>query len=204
MSEISDRLKELDEQYKNIIPQAMGRNQDRNPGTPPDDAPHASHSGGMFPLTVFILSILMVMTIAATVIFSWITADKVAAVVRAGDQLEILLEDYMEENKKLERHVKAVELEFRRAFKKDREDMAAMRQQLMKEDAALSDDLKKFSDETRNEVLKYKSTVTDNESRMSMINREYEKMTAKFKRVQNEFEALRAKILALTVPEMPE
>jgi len=206
MSEMSDRMKELDEQYKKTISLAMDRDRQGGPDIPGQEPPSdpAPQKGKDFSLSMVALYILCGLTIAIVVIYSSMNAVKVSKVERAGDQLEILLEEQTDEFQEFKRHVEAMELEFRRAFKKDREGMAAIRAELIGNENALSDKIEKLADEIRNDVLKYKSAVADNESRTGQISREYNNLMSKFNQVQEEFKQLRARVMNLTAPQMPE
>jgi len=207
MSEMSDRMKQLDEQYKKTISLAMDKDQPGpadGPGQPHSPLGSPSPKGKDFSLPMVALYILCGLTIAVVVIYSSINAAQTAGIRRAGDQLEILLEDQADELQDLKRHVEAVEAEFRRAFKKDRDEMAAMKETLLGEDAALADTIEKFSNEIRADVLKYKTSVTDNEALSSQISRDYDGLMSRFSQVQDEFKQLRARVLDLTAPQMPE
>jgi cysteinyl-tRNA synthetase len=197
MSKITDRLKELEERRQNVITEAMKKTQNGNGADPVDANVSVKKPDGNCSLPVFSLFSLMVITMVVVVVFSLRTIDKVAKMDNIGNELAALLEEQKEELIKVSAHLNAVELEFRGAFKKDREEAAQIQKALAEKDAGLAADLAKQSDEIRNEVLKYKSAVTDNESAMSQIDRDYKELTTQFKQVQEEVKSLREKVMGV-------
>jgi hypothetical protein len=222
MSAIYDSLKEL-EKGNSTISQALnkqqsGKNGNGNPDVPPPDAPQQPQAegtqdpekknGGGFSLAIFSLFLMMAVTAAVVVVFSFRTIDKVGTASRVTEQLEVLLDDQVKELTALKDHLTAVEQEFRRAFKKDRDQIMEMEKKFsaldVKLTAAVQDSraglAKELREEFQSELLKHKSVLTDQESRNAKAARDYEDLIRRFANIQEEFNSLRAKVVGITVP----
>lgn len=254
MSELADRMKQLDAQRKHIIAEAMEKkkkeqnakmNSDDQQGDEvisseqqqsvesisddqqgdalvgsstqkdiPENAgkdrsldlnrSRMKNDGKSFPKALIALVFLIFITMAVVFVFSIRTIGKVSVVSNFGEQLAVLLEEQYAEFLRLQIKVDAIELEFRRAFKKDRNQMALIQKDLIKKDVELDDQMKAFSKEITVGVLKYKTVVMNNDARVNKIEREYDDLIKRFDNVRTELVALRRKVVGLTATPVVE
>lgn len=210
-SKLAERMKQLDEQRQRIVAEAVkkqnieGMPPEADDGDTPADNDNArtKNDGSRFPLAMIALVLLMVITMAVVVVFSFKTIDKVSSMSTIDDQLSTLFEEQHEQFIELQAHVDAMELEFRRAFKADREKIEGLRADLLASDQRLAADMETFGEELRAEVLTYKSAVTDNQSTMRQIDRDYKDLITRFNNMRQELKTLRSNVVELMMQEAP-
>jgi len=214
MSDIYDRTKDVDAKTSTIL-QALNKKINSGPVEPPPDPPVQQEApekknGGGFSLAIFSLFVMMAVVVAAVFVFSSRTIDKVGTSSRIVEQLAVLADTQGEELEALQDHVTALEAEFRRAFKKDREQIVVLEKSLADLSAKFSSEIlrvqdsvsTRLRDEFQNEILKQKTALADQEARTAKAVRDSEDLIKRFDNIQNEFSSLRAKIFALTAPEV--
>lgn len=216
MSELYDRLQNLDKENSAIL-EALKKQGADGSAIPPEEEPpqpeadrllKEKKSGGGFSLAIFSLFLMMAVTAAVVVVFSFRTIDKVSTASRITEELDVLLDDQVKELTVLKDHLTAVEQEFRRAFKKDRDQIMEIEKNFSTLDVRLTADIhdsraglaKELREEFQSELLKHKSVLTDQESRNAKAARDYEELIKRFANIQEEFNSLRAKVVGITVP----
>lgn len=210
MSELSSRLNKVDEEHQNIILKALEKEREGNKKgpamiIPPDDEDSKANlwDKGGSPIVLFGLCLLNLLTIVAVIVFASRAAYTVNSLKHSEEEIQVLMEEREGDYEELQRYVKAVEFEFRRAFKKDREDMKAIQDVLLQKHGDLDEKMQQFSEGLRADVMVYKTSVTDNESKMSRIDRQYENLMVRFNEIQSDLRILRGKVMTLTAPDLP-
>ncbi|MEW5895313.1 MAG: hypothetical protein AB1650_06120 [Candidatus Omnitrophota bacterium] len=196
MSRINDQLKSVEECKSNMISQALDKKQREFENSQASKGISGRSSiGSLLPL--FIIGIFVVGG-ASTIFYA---VDRMMLVNKKQQEVVTLLEDHLEEYVKLEEHVKAVELEFRGAFKKDREQMKAMLDATARLEAGAKEAFEKSVGEMRTEFFTFKNSFIENEADAARISREYSELMTRFDQVKEEMRELRSRVMALTATE---
>ncbi|HSV44114.1 MAG TPA: hypothetical protein VLJ10_06120 [Candidatus Bathyarchaeia archaeon] len=205
MSELNDKLFELDKKKNNTISMALERHASENDGArngqrkePAIPASPVKYGNTSW-IWMLVMTVLMAITVAVVVLFAGATVHKMQDVRNSGDQLAVLLEEHIDNFNRLKDHVAAMEGEFRRAFEKDRAEAITQNNAVVQRFSDMQADMNAVEARLREEMLKYKSQVVDGQSAMSKIDREYEQLNKEFQSIKEQFIAVQAKLLEMTV-----
>lgn len=211
MSEINDKLFELDKKKDNTISMALERQAKENGGSnggnggpenvakePAVTAPGRT-SVNIPWFWMLLMSVLMAATVTVVVMFVGSTVTKMHEVRNSGDQLSELLEEHVDNFNKLKDHVDAMEGEFRRAFQKDRAEAVDRNNAVVQRLSELQANIDAAEQRLREEILKYKSQVVDSQTTTSKIERDYQQLNTELQSLREQFNAVQLKVLEMTV-----
>jgi len=155
---------------------------------------------GNFSLVIYTVCLVLAVAFAVVFLYASTANNKMDGVQNTFTEFEALMDEQAEATAKLEEHITAVEAEFRRALKKDREETAAFQERMVKEMEYSQQLLQKFKDDTKMQVANYKSQVADNQAVVGRIEREYQGMADEFTVIQEELKGLRARVMKMSAP----
>jgi hypothetical protein len=202
MSEISDKLKELDKKHQQTITRAMEKNESGSDNGTSFGKNIKNFMRDGFFTKCSLFSFFVLLMIIVFIFFSIKIIYRISVVNRLGTQIQVLLEDQADELQDFQKHVKTMELEFRRDSKKDREASEIFKEEFFKKNTALDHQIKKIANDIQSDVLKNRSLSKEQGLKIMEMSHKYNDLIDRFNDLQDEVKALRVNVISLRASEL--
>ena len=194
MSQIEDRLGEIDNKKLSLIAQAVKKNHTeikKVPEPQPEKNPEKKRPSMLIFLTV---------VFAVVIMFSYLVMRGVNTFTKRHEQIAAIFEQHLEEYKTFEEHLTAMESEFRRAFKRDRDQIKEIAEALKQNYDTLSKTFEELQQQLDDMKVSQKK-ISGNIEEATESGRKYSALSNQLEQIQGELTVLRAKMTMLTIDD---